>query len=636
VGSRSRTQGGLILFTLFVLSAFFFPVSFAASSAADTEPIHLALNYLKASQKDDGGFGDGGITEWVMMAVSAAGQDPRGWYRNGNIPMDYLGSLPLTHNPYDWIRMTLTLAAVGEDAKNFNGIDYLEKIKGHYKDGQFGDPSSLRDDYWALLALVAGGEERSREARNSGQFILNHQNPDGSWSASTTGIETCADNTAVAMVALSAAGLPPDSEVFAKGIRYLKKVQGKDGGFSYLFMPANAASDAWVLQALSAAGKDPSNFKTGAKNVLGHLLSLQQSDGSFKWNADVANSPLMMTAYAVPALLGKPYPIRPATSAFVTLGLRVEGEAETLLETCVTLGPATFRDVTGKAHSTPFPTPLSALAEALKKNCTDLAIENSGMGVYLKRVAGESGGWQYRVNDRIPMAPAQEYRLKSGDEVIWFYDYHGVKSPLRVVPEKTSAWEGEEISFRLEQFDDAADRWKPGQDTCLLLGGERYPAPGAMATVKFSQQGTYTCYADKKDAIRSVKKCVTVHAERTMKVHIRVEDNGGLLCDEDVSFSGFTARDINGRAIDIKRPVLVGALEAARRRNLLDYRIIQTSEGIILVSINGLEEDNNHGSWWFEVNGKRVLEDIDEFPIEDGDHVCFFRGKDPKPQCVIH
>lgn len=604
----------------------------AAPLSPDTQVIKKAMNYFKASQKEDGGFGDGGITEWVMMAISATGQDPRGWYRNGNTPMSYLGKLPLTQNPYDWIRMTLALASVGENARNFHGINFLQKIKELYREGQFGDPLSLRDDYWAILALVAGGEERSREVRDSAQFIRNHQNPDGSWSASTTGIEICADNTAIAMVALIATGLPRDAEVIERGVVYLKTVQRPDGGFSYLFMPSNAASDAWVLQALYAAARDPSAFRTGPADVHGHLLSLQQSDGSFKWNADASNSPLMMTAYAVPALLGKPYPIRPSRSELVTLGLRVEGEAETLLDTSVTLGHSTFRDITGKVHRAPFPTPLSALTEVLKQNRMDYAIENSELGLYLKRLAGESGGWQYRVNDRIPMAPAQAYRLKSGDEVIWFYDYPGVKSPLRVVAGKTSAWEGEEIIFHLEQFDDTTEQWKPPRDACLLLGGERYPAPGGITTVPFPQKGVYSYYADKKDAIRSIKKRITVNAENTVKVHLRVEDNGGILCDEDVSFSGFTARDINGKAIDIKRPVLIGALEAAGRRKLLDYSVIQTSEGLILVSINGLEEDNNHGSWWFEVNGKRVLEDIDEYPLKDGDKVHFFREKDPRRQ----
>ena len=48
-----------------------------------SEPVKKALGYFKASQQDDGGFGQGGTTEWVMIAIAAAGQDPRTWYRNG-------------------------------------------------------------------------------------------------------------------------------------------------------------------------------------------------------------------------------------------------------------------------------------------------------------------------------------------------------------------------------------------------------------------------------------------------------------------------------------------------------------------------------------------------------------------------
>jgi len=624
-----KTKSCLALLILFFLSFFFFSASYAAFLTPDSTPVKQALNYFRACQKEDGGFGKGGITEWVMIAIAAAGQDPRGWYRNGNTPMDYLRGQNITNNPYDWIRMTLVLVSVGENPGDFNGINYIQEIKGHYNDGQFGDPLSLRDDYWALLALVAGGEERSREAKDSAQFILNHQNRDGSWSASTTGIETCADNTAIAIVALSATGLPLESKAFAKGIRYLKKAQGKDGGFSYLFMPSNAASDAWVLQALSVVEKGRSKLKTDTEDVLGHLQKLQQSGGSFNWTTDTSNSPLMMTAYAVPALLGKAYPIRPTSSALVTLGLRIEGEAEPLLDTSITLGPSTFRDITDKEHTVPFPTPLSALMEALKENHMDHAIEGSEMGPYLKSLSGESEGWQYRINDRIPMIPADKYRLNSGDEVIWFYDYHGIKSPLRVRVENPSVWVEEEVVFHIEQFDDSTDQWKPARDACLLLGEARHPASGGIVSIKLLQKGTYSYYAEKKDTIRSIRKAIRVNPARNVKVRLRVEDNGRLLCDEQVSFSGFKTGDINGRTIDIKRPALIGILEAARKKGFLDYQVIKTAEGLILVSINGLEENNLNGSWWYQVNGKRILEDIDEYSLKDGDSACFFRGKEP-------
>ena len=83
------------------------------------------------------------------------------------------------------------------------------------------------------------------------------------------------------MVALVAAGLDPQSEAISKGLKYLKKSQLKCGGFSYLFMPANTASASWVMQSLSALGKDPSDWRKDKTNLPDHLLGFQSSDGSF-------------------------------------------------------------------------------------------------------------------------------------------------------------------------------------------------------------------------------------------------------------------------------------------------------------------------------------------------------------------
>lgn len=628
----TKTKSIATLIIIFI-SYFFFAYSVcAAPLSPDSLPIKKAMSYFKANQKDDGGFGPGGVTEWVMMAISAAGQDPRGWYKNGNTPIDYLRNQTPTQNPYDWIRMILALISVGENPKDFYGINYIQKIKHHYQGDQFGDPLSLRDDYWVVLALVSAGEKYSRHAQDSARFILSHQNQDGSWSASTTGVEACADNTAIAMVALISAGHRQSSEAIMKGLTYLRKVQTPDGGFSYLFMPSNAASDSWVIQALCAVGEDPSRLKVGTIDVITHLLKLQQEDGSFTWTAKSANSSLLMTAYAIPALVGKWYPINHSKSDLITLGLRVEGENTTILHTQLTHGPSRLADSKGVLHPAPFPTPLSVLVEAAVEEKIDHLIENSGAGLFLKSLAGETNGWQYRVNDRLPMAPANEYRLKSGDEVIWFYDYHGRKSPLRILPDRFTAWEGEKITFRIDQFSDATDQWKPASEAVVVVGTLQYSASHGEVTIPFNQKGLYHVYAQKEGAIRSPKKTITVEELCEVKVKFRIEDNGRLLCQEKVSFSCLKTRDINGRAINIKRPVVIGVLEAAKQKGLLTYRVIQTAEGLILVDINRLAENNQNGSWWYQVNGKHIFEDIDEYELNDGETIVFYRSKHPKKE----
>jgi len=596
----------------------------------DAAPIRGAVSYLKAGQQDDGGFGPGGVTEWVMIAVAAAGQDPREWKKNGLSPLDYLRKQAPTGNPYDWIRMTLALTAVNENPRCFHQTDYVEKIKKHYRDGQFGDPLSLRDDYWAVIALASAGEKGSPEVRASVRFIIEHQNGEGSWSASVTGIETCADNTAAAVAALVAAGQNQASEPIAKALEYLRKTQRPDGGFPYLFMPSNTASDCWVLQALSAAGKDPSEWSKGGETLPFHLLSLQQPDGSFKWMPHSTNSALLMTAYAVPALLGKPYPVSLSRSWMVTADVRIEGEKRTLLHTQITLGPPRIVDSKGIAYNAPFPTALSAVQEAAEREKVPIIVEKSNDTLYLKSLGGEGGGWQYRVNDLLPMVAANDFRLKGGDEVVWFYDYHGCKSPLRVRPERLAGWAGENILVRVDHYSDETGRWQPARGAILVSGSARYPVAAGEVAVPFPRAGIYDLYAEKEGAIRSVRKAVEITEVRPVTIMLRIEDGGRLLWYGKVTFSGFEKEDLQGRKVTINRPVLIGALEAASRQGAIRYRTLQTAQGLILVSINDLVENNSNGSWWYEVNGKYVEDNVDEYLLHGGDTLLIYRGKHPR------
>jgi prenyltransferase beta subunit/ferredoxin len=634
--------------SLFLFLCAAFCLSLVVAHNANTSPlrpdspqIKQALNFFKAHQEEDGGFGPGGATEWAMIAITAAGQDPKGWYRNGRTPYDYLKARKLTDNPYDWMRMILALTAIGDNSRDFNGVDYVAKIKNFYQVGQFGDPLSLRDDYWAVVALVAAGEINSREVRNSVSFILKHQGLDGSWSASTTGIEVCADNTAAAMNALIAAGEKPASEAIVKGLAYLKTSQNSDGGFPYLFMPSNAATDSSVIQALSAAGIDPSTWTKHRSDPVTHLRSLQQPDGSFNWTAQSANSPLMMTAHAVPALLGKVLPIQPWNSGLTTVDLRIEGKNRTLLHTQVTLSPAVYTDTTGFRYAPSFSTPLSAISEAVTATGMAYRIERHPLGLFIKSLAGESDFWQYRVNDRLPWVAANEYRLRSGDEVIWFFDHVECKSPLRLRPEKQSIFEGETVRLRVEQYDDNSDIWKPASDTSVFVTAHdrgagnnetaSYPVHKGEVSVPFRKKGSYRLYAEKEHAVRSRKRLITVEERNPVSVGLRIENNNALLWEGKVDLLETEVKDMNGHLIILHRPNILGLLEAARRKGHISYEIIKTSQGVILFSINGLEEDNSNGSWWFEINGARVSSDIDEQILKNGDAVLLYRSKHFRP-----
>jgi hypothetical protein len=64
--------------------------------------------------------------------------------------------------------------------------------------------------------------------------------------------------------------------------------------------------------AIAAAGQNPVSNQwqspTG-KDPLDDLITFQAEDGSFNWQPEMPLNTALMTAYAVQALLGQPYPV---------------------------------------------------------------------------------------------------------------------------------------------------------------------------------------------------------------------------------------------------------------------------------------------------------------------------------------
>jgi hypothetical protein len=127
------------------------------------------------------------------------------------------------------------------------------------------------------------------------------------------------NTTALAIQALVAAQVPVTSPVVVAGLAFLETAQGDDGGFAYAPGPgagSDANSTAYVVQALIAAGEDPAGVRWTAigGSVLDYLAARRQPDGGTEWQAGTGSNQLA-TQQAIPALLGRPYPIRQASLA---------------------------------------------------------------------------------------------------------------------------------------------------------------------------------------------------------------------------------------------------------------------------------------------------------------------------------
>lgn len=625
--------GILVLFAL--LFYLFFSTTLSAAAvqtfplSSDSPVFARGLSFIKTCQKEDGGFGEGGITEWVMIAISAVGQDPKTWKREGNSPLDYLQKKIQPSTIWDYERIVLALSCAGADPRNFGGINYLEKLKQFFQDGQIGDPLSLRDDYWGILALAAAGEGSCPEAKASAAFIKKHQEKDGSWGATTTGTEICADNTAVAILAVLAAGENPRSPAIKKGIAYLKSVQSGDGGFPYLFVPSNAATDAWVIQALAAAGENLTDWHTAQGGVVDHLVSLQERDGSFKWTQEETDSSLLMTAYALTALTGNAFHPTPRKTNLTTVSVRIEGRTSTLYDGTLTFSGVSLTDSRAETHSLPNPTALGALEIASREGKIDYVVDDQNpLGLYVSKIGGESDHWEYRVNNRLPLKGADKCLLHNGDEVLWFVNEKSF-NPLKVAVDRKEVLAGQRITVGIESY--AESGWVPSEKGFLWVNAQKYDYEKGRLVIPFQEPGKFSIHAEAQRCIRSAKKTVQVWPDFQITTHLRIEGKGQCVWEGKVNLSTLVKiTDMDAKAVQIQGHSIIGALAQAASLGGFPYRIKQSAQGLIIVSIANYAEDNRSGSWWYEVNGKKIMKDVDEVQIEEGDSILLYYDQAPR------
>ena len=281
--------------------------------AAAGETVGKTLDYLRGRQRTDGGFAEPGrgssdqLTAWVVCAIAAAGEDPNSWLVAGKSPLDFLSS-----HAGDWTtladleRSCLAVVSAGADPRSFGGRNLVAEISGQIKsDGHLGD--MINDHCWGLIALAAAGEPIPESCRN---WLVSMQNIDGGFSYAPESASD-PDDTGAAMQALRAAGEAPDGNAMERAASFLRFCQSSDGGFCWQSTTSNVASTAWAVQGLSAAGEDLDStaWSRSGKTPLDFLRDMQQADGHIKYSNTSDSDPAWMTAEAVPALLGKPFPL---------------------------------------------------------------------------------------------------------------------------------------------------------------------------------------------------------------------------------------------------------------------------------------------------------------------------------------
>lgn len=253
-----------------------------------------AVAFLLSRQDAAGGFAEPGeqptpgLTAWATIALVAAGRAPVG-----------AGEYLQAHEDELESATDLELALLAERALGLPGTALVERVRAlAAPSGEIGP--ALNSTFWGVLALRAAGEPVPPGALAT---IRRSQARSGGWSWHFGGRPDAGD-TAAAILALRAAGVLRTDRAVTRAIAFLLSCRGRDGGFATVpGGPADVQSTAWAAQAMLATGRDP-----GAA-TWAYLARLQQRDGSFRFSAAYATTPVWVTSYALVAVARAWYPV---------------------------------------------------------------------------------------------------------------------------------------------------------------------------------------------------------------------------------------------------------------------------------------------------------------------------------------
>lgn len=251
-------------------------------------PAQDAARYLEAHQDEGGGFAELGrasdvsTTAWAVLGLKAAGGSPGAIRRGEEFLAARADGLEAETD------VALAALALGDPPATL-----LERLRA-YRPGKL-----VNETIWTLLALRQAGEPAPAELVRS---LLGAQARSGGWSWAA-GAAPDSNDTAAAVEALRAAGVT--GAPIRRGLAYLRSLQGRDGGFPLTKGRASdAQSTAWAIQAFLAAGEKP---PAAAPRF---LAGLRRADGSYRYSAAYATTPVWVTAQVLPALAHSQFPYR--------------------------------------------------------------------------------------------------------------------------------------------------------------------------------------------------------------------------------------------------------------------------------------------------------------------------------------
>lgn len=244
------------------------PVSFLQAHAAG------------GAYAEPGGTADASLTSWAVLGLRAAGAD-------STDSLAYLQSQEASLGTSNEV----AIVALAEQALGAHPEALLARLRVR-PSGQIGE--NLNSTFWGVLAL-------GRSTAATTRFLLAHQARNGGWSWYAGGLPDSND-TAAALEALRVAGV--HGRPVARAVAFLRSFQNRDGGFELTRgRGSDAQSTAWAIQGLVAAGSRP------PRSAFAYLARLKRPDGSYRYSARYATTPVWVTAQVLAALAKKPFPL---------------------------------------------------------------------------------------------------------------------------------------------------------------------------------------------------------------------------------------------------------------------------------------------------------------------------------------
>jgi Squalene-hopene cyclase C-terminal domain len=269
-------------------------VRLAAAAVAATVALATPTSFLQSRQLPSGGYAearrtaDPELTAWVVLGLTAAGAQP------GAKTREYLvAQESRLESAADFeLAVAAESALGGASPKLVARLHDLERPNGAIGPG-------VNTTAWGVIALRQAGEPVPAK---TARYLLARQARGGGWGWAERG-GADSNDTAAVVEALAALGVRGRS--IERGLAYLRRLQNRDGGFELVAgRGSDVQSTAWAIQAFLAAGREP-----GAR-AFRYLARRRRSDGSYRYSARYAATPVWVTAQVLPAIARKPFPLQ--------------------------------------------------------------------------------------------------------------------------------------------------------------------------------------------------------------------------------------------------------------------------------------------------------------------------------------